>query len=448
MVEMKTAPKAAKVSSAKSITELAGVQQEGARLLEERLKATQKSEAELKDVSIKLNEALAAGNLDAVKALSVTFADVRARSEATTRDVSGAVMNLMNQFKEIGTALESASDFTAAEQKLITEAEALVARMQGRLDLANTDLAAADRKTSWFGIRNNAVSAAQAAIRTAQNDLEGAKAGVGTATQVAERMRQQRLESMSLEGSMQQMQVISQRLVGIARSRIEEIEGNISVITTGRIAANASLETLAAEVATLEAQVTDAEASIRTLDAELAEQTPGTVEYQQIDSKIADAKRTLIDAQNERNRKFSLQQDGQRFAEMYRLQEEVQSRMLEFQKTWIELLESGTRARSEIYESRLGVIRARGDQAAMNQYDTVATQVDERMHSDTAADLAAMQKTALDRLKRAPDDFARIRKITDASQGGTEEFEKGFNSLVEQFRRMQDGAEAPHDAAA
>ena len=86
-------------------------------------------------------------------------------------------------------------------------------------------------------------------------------------------------------------------------------------------------------------------------------------------------------------------------------------------------------------------------------HDKVAVQVDETMLESFAKMRAASQQAMLSRIKRSPEDHARIQAILEASIQRQAEFESELGAVLDNFRQgtvdpNYDSVEAHRESAA
>jgi|GEM_PF-2456713 len=415
--------------------------------LRERFEKAEVQTHQLSDIASRMKEAMAAGNIDQVQILNADFASARASLAANTKDLQAAMIGLTEGIQGIGLVLEEAKKYSSEEQQVVDAANQLVERMQGRVTAASTALATAEQMsgiTSWFGARRRAIEAAQTDLTRARTELDAAKANVGSAQQMADQMKRARLENMSLEQSMQQLHSIGAQIVSIARDRISEITSNLEMITAGREETIVQLQQWARDVEDGDREIARVKAELESLRQQLEEVQENSSEWMTLKGQIEAKNAELGEVEGKRNNAFSLSQDGQRFLEMYKLQEESQRSLLQFQQTWIALLEEGLRQRSALYQSHLGVIKGAGDQEAMSLQDAVSVRTDEVVQQSAAEHVIALRKNILDRARAMPEQVRRLREITNADAQSKASYEEELDKLFEQFRNNY-GTEPRYD---
>ena len=150
---VKTKPNMGTARTGRTIEETAAQQ---ASLIRKRMEDAGKQTDRFKEITAQMAAAVKSGDLDKVRSLTTTFADVRASFVANSKDLASAMFGLGAEFKEIGVLIEELQALSPEEQKLINDAEALQKRMEGRLSNANAELAKAENKTAIFGFRRRA----------------------------------------------------------------------------------------------------------------------------------------------------------------------------------------------------------------------------------------------------------------------------------------------------
>jgi hypothetical protein len=174
---------------------------------------------------------------------------------------------------------------------------------------------------------------------------------------------------------------------------------------------------------------------INRIGTELTSYTENSSEWQDCRDRILKKTRERDDIEAERNAAFMRTQEGQRFIEFNKMEEQGQIQLLAQHKNWISLLQLGTQQRDILYEVHLGLVRGAADQEAMSMIDQVATETDERMATDAGMKTQAMRKNTLDRLNRMPDQVRRLRQITETETQNQVEFERQFSAKIEEFHR-------------
>ncbi len=131
---------------------------------------------------------------DRMRVLTATLESLRREDEAEKRDFAEAVMGLDVLMNSIGGDFDNLMKPSASEQAILDGA-------QGEVQAAQTELAQAGQKTTWFGIRDRALTAANVKLEQAQTRLTESQARV-------KKMARERLMSADIEESMQQYSVM------------------------------------------------------------------------------------------------------------------------------------------------------------------------------------------------------------------------------------------------
>lgn len=417
-----------------------------AQAVRSRMDSQKERTARLKQTAEDLQDALKSGDIDRVKILSANFKSASEDLDSNTKDLAQVMMGLGQGFKDIGIALEEVQQRSADEQKLVDDAHALLERMEGRVSAANTELATAERSFDFLGSRQRAVTAANEAIASATRQRDDAKVGITTAEQLADQRMRDRLQNMSLDQSLQRLQSITQQVIQIATERISEIETNIEAIEAGRIQTVEDLKSYTKEIEEGDSKIAAVKAAIQNLNDQQRELTENSSEWTALQGQIKEKQNELAQVEADRNKAFSLAQDGQRFLEAYAVQEASQRGLLQFHQIWISTLETGVQQRSVLYESHLGVIRAAGDQKAMGMVDAVAVETDERITNDAAKHLGAIQNQMTDKLISMPDQVRRMREITSAMAEGKAAFDQNMDKLRAIFNQNYDTPQGYDDS--
>ena len=397
-------------------------QMAGAERFKERSAKAAEQTQKLQQLRGAWQQALESKDIDTLKILNADFESAARESAQNTKDLSGMMFALLDGYKDIGVAIKAAEDFNSAEAKIMSDAAALVQEAEGKLVQAQA------MQYNIFGRRDKAIADGNASIETAKSSEK-------TAKQQAEAMRRERLNKMDLTQSMQLQQAITQELTDIAQARISEIETNLDAVQQN---VNATMDGIKADTAQLEEldkNLTQANAELMTLNEELSSYTSGSSDWQECRSRILTKTRERDDLEAERNATFMRTQEGQRFVEFNKMEEQGQIQLLSQHKTWISLLQMGAQQRDILYEVHLGLVRGAADQEAMSMIDQVATETDERMVTDAAMKTQAMRKNTLDRLNRMPDQVRRLRQITEVETQNQVAFEREFAAKIEEFHK-------------
>lgn len=417
-----------------------------AQAVKDRMAASRDRTARLKQTAEELQEAIKNRDIDRVAILSADFKSASEGLNANTKDLAEVMMGLGQGFKDIGIALEEVQQRSADEQKLVDDANALLGQMEGRVLAANTQLATAEKSFDFLGSRQRAITAANEAIAIATRQRDDAKVGITTAEQLADQRMRDRLQNMSLDQSLSRLQSITQQVIQIASDRISEIEGNIVAIENGRIQTVEDLKSYTKDIEEGDSKIAAVKAAIQNLQDQQRELQENSSEWTNIQGQIKEKQNELAQVEADRNKSFSLAQDGQRFLEAYAVQEASQRGLLQFHQIWISTLETGVQQRSVLYESHLGVIRAAGDQKAMGMVDAVAVETDERITSDAAKHLGAIQNQMADKLSSMPDQVRRMREITSAMAEGKAAFDQKMDELRTIFNKNFDTPQGYDDS--
>lgn len=365
-------------------------------------------------------KALETKDLDTLKILNADFQSATRASAQNTKDLSSMMFALLDGYKEIGISIKAAEDFTTSEQSIMSSAQALVVQARGSLVQAQA------KQWNIFGMRDKAIAIAQSSIETA----EGA---VKTAKQQAELMRRDRLNTMDMKQSMQLQQAITQELTAVAQERIAEIESNLTSVQQNVTDTMDGIKTDTLEMEGLDEKLAQANGEIRTLNDELVSYIENSSEWQDCRDRVLKKTRERDNTEAQRNAAFMRTQEGQRFIEFNRMEEQGQVQLLAQHTNWISLLQMGTKQRDILYEVHLGLVRGAADQQAMSMIDEVATQTDEHMVGDAAMKTQAMREATLRRLEGLPDQVRRLRAITSTENKNQVEFERKFAAQIEEF---------------
>ncbi len=383
------------------------------------------------NVREKFQEALATGNLDTLRILNADFASASQQNAQNTKDLSQMMAAALEGYKDMGISLQVVKEFTAEEQKFIDDAKTTIQKAEGQLVRAQA--------IGWniFGRRDRAIAEANTAISTA-------KTAETLARQQAEAMRRERLNNMNLEQSLQLMQGIAQEFVNTAQGNIADIEAKLALIGQNLVDTMDEIKVNTAKLEERETALAQANAELTHLNAEFGTYVENSSEWQNCRSQILEKERERNQIETERNTALTLAQEGQKFLEMNRVQQQGATQQLGQHKIWIQLLQMGTDQRSKIIEAHLSLIKHAADQEAMAMIDGVATETDERLTMDAATTTQAMRQGMMKRIQSFPAQIQRMRSITAAEVENQAKFEKDFAEAIEKFRH-DFGTEAGYD---
>ena len=410
-------------------------QQKAAELLKKRSEMTAAQTEKLNKLRTARGEAIAAKDIDTLKILNADFETAALERNANERDIVGMQIKLLDGFKQMGIAIKASQEFNEEENKLISDAAALIDTTKGKVTQAEA------MQYNIFGWRDAAIAKAKANVETVE-------AAAKAAREQAEVMRRERRAKMNLRQAMQLQQAVTQELTDIAQARISTIEE-----TRDAVQANLTLTMDAIKEDTrlleeLDAKMVQANGELNTLNEELASYVPNSSDWQNCRSQILDKTRVRDDIEADRNAALLRAQEGQRFVEFNRGQVQGQIQALAQTKNWIALLQMGMQQRDVLYDSQLELGRSSSELEAMASHDQLAVETDERMVMDAAMMTEAMRKATLDRLARMPGDVQRLRQITEADVKNQVEFEKKFDDMIEKFKQNFDAVKGYDDRGA
>ncbi len=400
------------------------------RFKERSAKAHEQTET-LANTREKWKEALASGDIDTLKIVNADFETAARQSAQNSKDLSQMMFAVLEGYKDIGVTIKAAEEFNADEKSIQSSANDTLEKAKGQL------VQAQGMQWNLFGRRDKAITAAKEAITVAE-------AAVVMAKQEVEAMRRQRLNSMDLTQSMQLQQAITQELTDVAQDRIAEIESNLTIVQQNVTLTMDTIKTDTAQMEELDKSLGQLNAELGNLNTELGSYVENSSDWQDCRDRILQKTRQRDDVEADRNAAFMRAQEGQRFIEFNKMEEQGQVQLLSQHKTWISLLQMGTQQRDILYSVHLGLLRGAADQEAMSMVDQVATETDERMVVDAAMKTQSMRKNTLDRLKRMPDQVRRLREVTSAEVQNQADFERQFTQAIDEFHKNF-GTEAGYD---
>ena len=402
----------------KAVIDLANSQ---AERLRQRAELAKDQTAKLRSVQDKMQDALARGDLEQVKALNADFQSVKAACDSTTKDLSQALMALGEEYKDIGIEIAALKEMNVDEKKIIENAEAMVKRTKDVL-------AEAEKMWNIFGRRD-------VAVKSAKDDIVTAEQGVETAKELAATKQRERLMNAKLDESLDRLQQITVQAIQIASERVSDIEEDLSIVDSGLSESMVQQQDLTREVEGLDSSLNELESRLGTLNDQMQETQENTEARSNLETLIVQVSGERDRTQAERTKKYMVLQELQRFIEQYKLHRGLQLQTLELQKAWIATLELAVEKRTDIYDSHIGAMKAMADQQAMEGVDKVGVATDEKLAGDALNMMKAGQKAVVERLERAPEDIRRQREIIEAAAQAQADFETRINGVLEMFRK-------------
>jgi hypothetical protein len=408
----------------KNGTSLSGVeslQKASTARFKEHVAQVEASTEKLQEVRSQWQQALQTGDIDKLSILNASYETLSRENAKNSKDVATMMGALAEGYKDIGLVMKSTEAFDASEQKIVDDANNLVETKKG-------DLVYAQGMFNFMGRRDRAIAAAKSDIKTAE-------AAVTTARQDAELRRRTRLGSMNLEGSMQLQRNMTAELVEIAKSRISTIQSDLESVKQNGNETMDQIKVDAKAVEDFDATLKQQNGEINTMEEELTSYTENSSEWQECRGRIRDKTRERDETETERNKAFSRSQEGQKFIEFNKIEEQAHLQLLAQHQTWIEILQFGAKQRDILYQSHLNLIKGASEQQGMSMAATLGVATDERFAVDAAQQTAAMRRGMLDYQKAMPDNVRRMRDITKTDVEGQLAFEDEMNKLIEDFHK-------------
>lgn len=391
------------------------------RFKERSVKAQEQTDR-MATVRDKWKEALQSGDIDTLKIINADFESAARQSAQNSKDLTQMMFAVLEGYKDIGVTIKAADEFNVDEQSLLAAANATLEKAKGDLVRAQA------RQFNLFGMRDRAIQSAKDAIATAESAVTIAK-------QEAEAMRRKRLNDMDLSQSMQLQQAITQELTDVAQQRIAEIESNLEAVQQNVTLTMDEIKADTARMEELHKTLEQQNAVLANLNQELGSYTENSSEWQECRDRILRQTRERDATEADRNAAMMRAQEGQRFIEFNKMEEQGQVQLLAQHKTWITLLQMGTQQRDVLYKVHLGLLQGAADQEAMSMVDQVATETDERMVVDAAMKTQAMRDNTLARLKRMPEQVRRLRQVTEAEVQNQAAYEEQFLKALDDFHK-------------
>lgn len=415
---------------------------EQAKKIQTRMAEAQQQGQRLQEFASAFQEATVKGDTKRMDLITADFKAASEHAEEIRFDLASSMLALGTGFKDIGLTIDEIQKLNYQEEQIIADAKELVEQKKASLEAARLKKIQAEGK--WF-FRGSAVNTAQKSIDLAKLELATAEAGIETAKQLAAKMQRERLQNASLADSLQRLQTITTEVTEISEARIGEIEANLDSVKVGRVEIIKSLTTYATQVQEGDKKIVDLKAVIANLRMQQSEMIANSPEWTDLKGQVEAKNNELAEVEAERNKAFALHQDGLRFVEMYRVQENAQLASLQFHKTWVATLRSGVEQRATIFTSHLGVVQASADQQAMDMVDQIATKTDEDITADAVAHTAAQRDAMLKKLQRYPDQIATLRELGSQEAKSQAQFWDALAELARQFSPDNYGAQPGYD---
>jgi len=393
----------------------------------ERTEKSHQQTEKLGEIRAAWQDALARGDIDTLKIVNANFEAAARENAANSKDISQMMVAVLEGYKDVGVIIKATEELNEEEKKILSSAEEL-------LDVAKGKKVQAEAMQDSF-LNRLSGNNREAAIASAKEAIATAEEAVRIAKQTAETMRRERLNKMDLKQSMQLMQAITQELIDVAEGRISEIENNLVAVQENVTSTMDEIKKDTKSLEDFDAQLKQANGELVTLNEELSSYVANTSEWQDCRGRIIEKTRSRDAIEADRNAAFARSQEGQRFVEFSKMEEQGQVQLLSQHKNWISLLQMGTKQRDVLYAVHLGLLRGAADQEAMAMSDQVATETDERMVLEAAMKTQAMRRNTLERINRLPDQVRRLRQITETDVQNQTDFEKQLDAAIEEFRK-------------
>lgn len=385
----------------------------------------------LKDIRNAWQEAINTNDIDQLKILNADFSAASQEAAKNRGDLSAMMISLLDGYKDIGISIAAANELNADEKKMVTDAEALLESAKGKLPQAQAI------QYNFLGRRDKAIAAAK-------NAIEVAEAAVATAKSQTASMRRTRLNDMNMTSSLQLQQAVAQELTTKAQENIATIEADLDAVQQN---VSATMDRIKIDTKTMEdldTQLKQANGELGTLNEELTSYTENSSEWQDCRDRIVKKTRERDDLETQRNSAFLAAQEGQKFLEFNRQEEQGQATLLAQHKQWITIMQMGSEQRDVLYEKHMRFVQGSADVEGLSMADQIATETDKRLATETAMQTQAMRKNMLDRLGRMPGEVKAMRSIREADVKGQVEYEKRFISMIEEFHKNF-GTDAGYD---
>ena len=357
-----------------------------------------------------------------VKVLEADFRKLREATRKEEEDLAQAVFGLNAILEGMGLEYSQLSKLSDAEQGMVARAEARVAAAkQARL--------AAETKWNIFGMRERAITEAEAEIKRAQQGVENAQIE-------ARRSARQRLMSANMEQSLQDFLHRVSKTIAIMENRMAEISRQLASVTTRKTAAFDLKQKAAEALERLDAQLNNAEAELRREEELLATMVNGTAEHVAQSQKISNLRADVEDLRGRRNTAFVLFQSKEKFAAELEIHEKTQMKLRDNQRMWITTLRSDTEERVVTFKSRLEAMKAMSDQDVAKQLDDLGAAVDQANAEYMAQAGSASDRVRMDKIEAHPERVAKIVKVQATQAEAIQRIRLREREAIEKFKQQ------------
>jgi hypothetical protein len=252
--------------------------------------------------------------------------------------------------------------------------------------------------------------------------------------EVQQRVRT-RLQSASIEQTLQDFQVRVDKVIKIMETRLRQIDVQVKAVTERKgiafdlkAQAAEALEKLDADLATAETDLVTEQELLLTLVA-------NTPEYQNQDKKVSLLKARAEDVSGRRNAALAVLQVKEKFSRELEAHEIAQRKMFAIQRLWILQLRAEAEERVVTFRSRLEAMQTMSDQEVAKHLTDMGAVIDQ-------SNIEYMVMTQEACIKNVEDKFAQypehLRKIKEAQEAQAESITRAKEHMDEYVRMYKE----------
>ncbi|MBI4128709.1 MAG: hypothetical protein HY460_01545, partial [Parcubacteria group bacterium] len=245
-----------------------------------------------------------------IRILTSRLDELREMGQQDEKSLAKALVALRALYQVIGENFDQLGDLTPEEQAGISRAEQELADAQQALAVAGQK----------FFFRKRGVAEAEARIATAERVLSAAK------VQAQEKARD-RLMNANMEVSLQQYQLMVDRIVQIMKDRLKIINGQVQAVMVRKQAAFTDKAEAARTLEKFDKQLNAREAELKQAEELVATLENGTEAHSKQTEKVSLLKAEVEDIRGKRNAALVLYQSKEKFADHLEVHQIAQMRL-------------------------------------------------------------------------------------------------------------------------
>lgn len=424
---MATANQRTASSAFTSVTDVKELKGEQVQMLNRQFEENQASIKKMREMSASFTDAAKAKNVDQMRIIMADFATVSETASRGAQNLATKVAELEKGFENSELEIAALKAYDDEEQSMIDAAANLERDCAQGVENAISELAAA--KNAFFMWRKKSVSTAQFALQKAEAEFAVAKAGVVTAKQNADQMKDLRLANASIEDTLQRIQESMERIIQRSQEYVDGTQQSIDETTQTRKDILESLKNYAIELEKGDEKIASLKAAIQLKAAEQDEVTATSSEWTQLESDKEALQNQLKDAEAERNLAFAAQQEGLRMIEVLRAEEQFHRTSLETLAIWIYLTSKRVETHSKVTRSHVIGVKSTAYQKNMSAVDKVVLETAEFLVEDAVTRAAALRNDLLESLGALPKQTSLLREFGEANKRSSDRFEAGLDDM-------------------